>query len=81
MGLSNCFLQDSVKKWFIVYYEVGYVLVVSFFLVVNLVDKVMIFFCGGVGGYICFMFDEEVFDFGLIICFFCFVDLVVVLGG
>lgn len=55
-------------KELVVYYEVGYVLVGVLMFDYDLVQKISIIFCGGVGGLIWFIFSEEWMDFGLYFC-------------
>lgn len=66
------------EKKLIVYYEVGYVFVVLYQLVFDLIYKVIIILCGCVFGMVmCLLEKDQV----LLICVKCKVDFVVVMGG
>lgn len=53
IGLSFILLLDSKKKWLIVYYELGYVLLMILLKNFDFFNKVIIIFCfGGVGGFV-----------------------------
>lgn len=53
IGLSFILLLDGKKKWLIVYYELGYVLLMILLKNFDFFNKVIIIFCfGGVGGFV-----------------------------
>ena len=82
LGMGARPLQDSAKKRFIAYHEVGHALITTLLPAADALDKLTILpRAGGIGGFARTTPDEEILDSGLISRAYLQARLVVAMGG